>query len=76
MRTTLDLPEDLVEGAREILGFKSKTDTIVYALNEVVRRRHVQGLSALFGKVHIELDVDKTRKRPPAPKVQRPPTRA
>ena len=32
MRTTLDLPEALLEEARTALGFKSKTDTIVLAL--------------------------------------------
>jgi len=63
MRTTLDLPEDLVDEAREMLGFKSKTDTIVFALKEVIRRGHVQCLKDLFGKVHIELDLDKVRKR-------------
>ena len=63
MRTTLDLPEELVDRARDILGFKSKTDTIVYALKEVVRRGHIQGLSALFGKVHIDLDLDQVRER-------------
>jgi hypothetical protein len=68
MRTTLDLPEDVVDEARNVLGFKSKTDTIVFALKEVIRRGHVQGLTALFGKVHIELDIDKVRDRPPAPK--------
>lgn len=63
MRTTLDLPEDLVDDARKALGFKSKTDTVVYALREVVRRKHVEGLKALFGKVHIDLDLDKARGR-------------
>lgn len=63
MRTTLDLPDDLIDEARAVLGFKSKTDTVVYALKEVVRRGHVQGLKALFGKVHIELDLDKVRGR-------------
>ena len=63
MRTTLDLPEQLVDDAREVLGFKSKTDTVVYALREVVRRGHVEGLKALFGKVHIDLDLDKARGR-------------
>ena len=63
MRTTLDLPEELLDRARDILGFKSKTDTIVYALKEVVRRGHIQGLSALFGKVHIDLDLDQVRER-------------
>jgi len=64
MRTTLDLPEDLMDAARDVLGFKSKTDTIVFALKEVVRRGHVKGVQDLFGKVHIELDLDKVRKRP------------
>lgn len=63
MRTTLDLPEQLVDDAREVLGFKSKTDTVVYALREVVRRGHVEGLKALFGKVHIDMDLDKARGR-------------
>lgn len=36
MRTTLDLPEGLVDGARTFAGFKSKADTVVYALKEVV----------------------------------------
>lgn len=64
MRTTLDLPDDLVDNARAVLGFKSKTDTVVYALREVVRRGHIDGLKALFGKVHIDLDLDKVRGRP------------
>ena len=64
MRTTLDLPDDLVDDAREVLGFKSKTDTVVYALREVVRRGRIEGLKALFGKVHIDLDLDKVRGRP------------
>lgn len=71
MRTTLDLPVDLMDEARSVLGFKSKTDTIVYALKEVVRRGHLQGLTALFGKVHIELDMDKVRGRPASPQHRR-----
>ena len=31
MRTTLDLPDGLVEEAQRLLGFKSKTDTVVLA---------------------------------------------
>ena len=66
MRTTLDLPETLIEDARATLGFKSKTDTVVYALNEVLRRDHVKGLTALFGKVHVALDLKKSRGREPS----------
>ena len=53
-----------MDAARNVLGFKSKTDTIVFALKEVVRRGHVRELKDLFGKVHIELDLEKVRKRP------------
>lgn len=39
MRTTLDLPEGLVEEARDAIGYKSKTDTVVFALQEIIRRK-------------------------------------
>ena len=32
MRTTLDLPEALMGEAQKLLGFKSKTDTVVLSL--------------------------------------------
>jgi hypothetical protein len=64
MRTTLDLPEGLVNEAKAILGFKSKTDTIVFALNEIVRRDKRRKLIAMFGKVKIDIDLDKSRRRP------------
>ena len=64
MRTTLDLPEGLVEEARDAVGFKSKTDTVVFALKEVVRRSRVEDLKALFGRVQIDLDIAKSRRRP------------
>ena len=56
MRSTLDLPEDLIETARETLGFKSKTDTVVFALREVIRRSRLEELKALMGKVTFEFD--------------------
>jgi hypothetical protein len=44
MRMTLDLPIGLVEEARVVLGFKSKTDTVVLALRELVRRHRADDL--------------------------------
>ncbi|OFW10005.1 MAG: hypothetical protein A3H96_03365 [Acidobacteria bacterium RIFCSPLOWO2_02_FULL_67_36] len=64
MRTTLDLPEDLLEEARTTLGFKSKTDTVVMALRELVRRRRIDELKALMGRVRLEIDVPASRRRP------------
>jgi Arc/MetJ family transcription regulator len=64
MRTTLDLPELLLEEARNLLGFKSKTDTVVLALEELVRKRRIQELKSLLGSVKLEIDVPKSRRRP------------
>ncbi len=64
MRTTLDLPEDLLESARKSLGFKSKTDTIVVALRELVRRQKIDELKALLGRVELDVDVARSRRRP------------
>ena len=56
MRTTLILPVGLVEEARGALGFTSKTDTVVFALREVVRRSRIDELKALMGRVRFEFD--------------------
>ncbi len=63
MRTSLILPEALIDEARKSLGFTSKTDTVVYALREVVRRSRSEELKALLGKVTFEFDPSALRKR-------------
>ena len=64
MRTTLDLPEALVESARRALGFKSKTDTVIVALREIVRRHRLETLKDLLGRVELDVDVARSRRRP------------
>ena len=64
MRTTLDLPEALVDEARRALGFKSKTDTVVLALRELVRRHRLDELKTLMGDVRLDIDVARSRRRP------------
>jgi len=63
MRTTLDLPEDLMEEARKLLRFKSKTDTVVHALSELVRRRRIDELRGLLGTGEIRLGINLARSR-------------
>lgn len=63
MRTTLDLPEQLIDEARQTLKFKSKTDTVVFALREVIRRGRTDELKALLDKVSFDFDPAKLRKR-------------
>jgi Arc/MetJ family transcription regulator len=63
MRTTLDLPEDLVEQARAAVGFKSKTDTVIFALREVVRHQRVDDLKRLMANIRFEFDPTEIRKK-------------
>lgn len=66
MRTTLDLPDGLAEEAQRLLGFKSKTDTVVVSLQELIRRRRIDELKSLLGHVRLDIDTSKTRRRPRA----------
>ena len=63
MRTTLDIPPGLVEEARDAIGFKSKTDTVVFALKEIVRRSQVQDLKKLITRLDYEFDPTLIRKK-------------
>jgi Arc/MetJ family transcription regulator len=63
MRTTLDIPVALVDEAKSILGYTSKTDTIVFALREVVRRGRSGDLKQLMGTVEFDFDPRSLRKK-------------
>jgi len=63
MRTNLDIPEPLIEEARQLLGFKSKTETIVVALQELIRRKRIGQLKTMIGHVKLEIDLPKSRRR-------------
>jgi len=64
MRTTLDIPESLIEEARRLLGFKSKTDTVILSLKELIRRRRIEELKDLMGTIDLEIDLESSRRRP------------
>jgi fatty acid-binding protein DegV len=54
----------LIEEARQLLGFKSKTDTVVLSLRELIRRGRIEELKSLMGSVKLEIDIPKSRRRP------------
>lgn len=64
MRTTLDIPEELIAEATALLGFKSKTDAVIVALRELIRRRRLEELKALAGTTIVEVDLARSRRRP------------
>ena len=63
MRTTLDIPEDLLREAQQQLGLKSKTDVVIFSLKELLRRRKIEDLKSLAGKVELQINTPKNRRR-------------
>ena len=63
MRTTLDLPESLLDEAMKITRTSTKTAVIVKALEELVRKSKISGLKKYKGKIDIDIDLDEIRGR-------------
>lgn len=63
MRTTLDLPEALVQDAMKVCHQKTKTAVIIAALQDVVRKNRLQELRRFKGRVNLALDLNMIRKR-------------
>jgi len=54
MRATLNIPDELIEEVKKITGAKTKTEAIVVSLKEVIRKKRIENLLAMRGKVEIE----------------------
>jgi len=63
MRTTLELPDALVNEALELTKISTKTELIKFALENVIQREKIKGLASYFGKITLDIDLDKLRKR-------------
>ena len=63
MRTTLDLPDVLVQSAMKVSQQKTKTAMIITALQDLVRKNRLQALRQFRGRVNIDLDLNAVRKR-------------
>lgn len=57
MRTTLDLPDGLLAEAQKACGAKTKTMTVVMALQQLVNAAKIEELRALRGKVRLDVDL-------------------
>lgn len=63
MRTTLDLPEELLTEAMKMTNTSTKTAVIIKALEELVQKEKLQALRSFKGKVELEMDLDHLRNR-------------
>jgi len=63
MRTTLDLPEDLLNEAMAITHITTKTDVIKTALINLIQKERIKDLKQYYGKVNLDIDLAVLRKR-------------
>jgi Arc/MetJ family transcription regulator len=63
MRTTLDLPEDLIEEAMAITHISTKTDLIKTALQSLIQKEKSKSIKQYFGKVDLDIDLNVLRNR-------------
>ena len=64
MRTTLDLPEDLVTEAMKATHIRTKTKVIITALEELIRKSKIAELKQFKGTVDdLDIDLDVLRGR-------------
>jgi hypothetical protein len=63
MRTTLDLPNDLLEEAMKVTHLETKTKVIITALEELIRKSKISELKNFKGKIDLSIDLDTIRGR-------------
>ena len=63
MRTTLDLPIDLLNEAMKATRTKTKTKVIIIALEELIRKSKIAELKEFKGKVDLDIDLNTIRGR-------------
>lgn len=63
VRTTLDLPENLIRKAMKAVHAKTKTQVIRLALEELIRKAKISQLKKFKGKVDLSIDLDQIRDR-------------
>jgi len=63
MRTTIDIPEDLINEAMNLTKSPTKTALIKIALSNIIQKNKVKNLKSFKGKVDLGIDLDTLRNR-------------
>ena len=63
MRTTIDLPENLISEAMKITNIRTKTDVIKKALVNLIQKEKVKNIKKYQGKIKLQIDLNALRNR-------------
>jgi len=62
MRTTMDLPKDLLEEAKKMCGTKTMTGTVILSLQKLIDSKKIERLRSLRGKLDLNVDLKRLRR--------------
>ena len=63
MRTTINIPEDLIKEAMKITKAPTKTALIKMALKNIIQKNKIKSLKNYKGKINIDVDLNSVRDR-------------
>jgi len=63
MRTTIDIPEDLMKEAMKVTNSSTKTELIKTALKNIIQKNKIKSLKNYKGKIDLSIDLDVVRDR-------------
>ncbi len=58
MRTTLELPEKLIEEAMALTHIHTKTALIKTALHNIIQKEKIKDIKKFYGKIDLEIDLN------------------
>jgi hypothetical protein len=63
MRTTLDIPERLIEEAMKVSRIHTKTKVIITALEDLIRKSKISEIKKFKGTIDIDINMNAVRGR-------------
>ncbi|MCF0216109.1 MAG: type II toxin-antitoxin system VapB family antitoxin [Fibrobacteraceae bacterium] len=63
MVATLEIPERLLEEAMVVTKISSKNEVVVFALENLLKKKPLSNLKKFKGKINLDIDLDSMRGR-------------
>jgi hypothetical protein len=60
---TFDLPEEILERARRAANLRTKRETVIAGLKELIRKSKLEELRRLAGRLPIDVNITRSRER-------------
>ncbi|MCH7772460.1 MAG: type II toxin-antitoxin system VapB family antitoxin [Bacteroidetes bacterium] len=63
MRTTIDIPEDLMKEEMQVTNSSTKTELIKIALKNIIQKNKIKSLKKYKGKIDLSIDLNIIKNR-------------